>query len=404
MDVSLEITELPPAPDFSMSADPASLVIQQGTSDTSTITVTSLYGFTGTVDLTVSGAPSGVTATLDPTSVTPLADGSDTSTLTVQVDLTATIGDYTLTVTGTSGALVHTVDVSLEITELPPAPDFSISASPTSLTIQQGDLDTSVIKITSLNGFSAQVDLSVSGVPFGAIATLNPVYVTPLPDGSEYSTLTIQVETTATPDVYTLTVSGASDALMHSVEITLQITALEDTTPPTIIINEPVSQDYLHSEAITIDFDVTDLQSGVASVTATLDGTPVTDGQLIELFTLSPSEHTLTVTAVDNAGNTATETVTFNVIATIDSLIALVEKFWELGYINNEDFKEGLLAKLYAAKAKIEMGQIREAKNYLKTTRNILNAFMNQVEADDHVTAEATSILIQDAEYVINHL
>ena len=324
----------------------------------------------------------------------------------MQVDLTAAVGVYTLTVTGTSGALVHSVDVSLEITEAPPPPDFSISASPTSLTIQQGDFDTSVITITSLHGFSAQVDLSVSGVPSGVTATLSPTYIIPPPDGSEHSTLTVQVETTATPDTYTLTVTGTSNALIHSVEITLQITALppEDTTPPSITINEPVSQDYLRSEAITIDFDVTDLQSGVASVTATLDGTPVTDGQVIELFTLSLGEHTFTVTAVDNAGNPATETVTFNVIATIDSLIVLVEKFSELGWINDEDFKDGLLAKLYAAKAKIEWGQMREAKNYLKTARNILNAFMNQVKADDHVTAEATSILIEDTEYVINHL
>ncbi len=158
--------------------------------------------------------------------------------------------------------------------------------------------------------------------------------------------------------------------------------------------------DYLHSDTLTLDFSAVDLESGIASVTATLDGVPYENGESIELYTLSLGQHTFMVTATDNADNTATETVVFNVIATVDSLIDLVEKFYDLGWINDADFKDGLLAKLYAANAKIEMAQIREAKKDLKAAKNILNAFMNQVEADAHVTAEAISILSEDVQYV----
>ena len=182
------------------------------------------------------------------------------------------------------------------------------------------------------------------------------------------------------------------------------VTSAGDVTPPTITINEPMTKDYLHSETITLDFSAVDTESGVKSISATLGGETFESGDSVELFNMSLGTHTLTVTAVDNAGNSDTKTVTFNVIATIDSLIALVEKFHDLGYINDGDFKNGLLAKLYAAKAKIETGQAREAKNYLKTARNILNAFINQVKADDHVAAEAVSILISDVEYVQNNL
>jgi hypothetical protein len=93
----------PPAPDFSISASPASLTIQQGSSGTSTITITSINGFNQPVQLSVSGVPSGVTATLSPQQVTPPAGGSIISTLTVSVGTTATPGSYTLTVTGTNG-------------------------------------------------------------------------------------------------------------------------------------------------------------------------------------------------------------------------------------------------------------------------------------------------------------
>jgi hypothetical protein len=109
----------PPPPDFSISASPTSLSIQQGSSGSSTITVTSINGFNQLVQLTVSGVPSGVTATLNPQQVTPPAGGSTTSTLTVSVATSATPGSYPLTVTGISGALTRNVDITVEITTVP---------------------------------------------------------------------------------------------------------------------------------------------------------------------------------------------------------------------------------------------------------------------------------------------
>ena len=112
-----------PEPDFSISASPTSLTIQQGSSGSSTVTVTSINGFNQPVQLSVSGAPSGVTATVSPSQVTPPAGGTATSTLTVSVGTAATPGSYTLTVTGTSGALTHSTYISLQITAAPPPPN-----------------------------------------------------------------------------------------------------------------------------------------------------------------------------------------------------------------------------------------------------------------------------------------
>jgi len=108
-------------PDFSIAASQTSLTIQQGNSGSSTITITSMNGFNQPVQLTKSGVPSGVTATLDPQQVTPPAGGSTTSTLTVSVSTTATPGSCTLTVTGTNGTLSYSTYISLEITALSPA-------------------------------------------------------------------------------------------------------------------------------------------------------------------------------------------------------------------------------------------------------------------------------------------
>jgi len=98
--------------DFSISASPSSVSVVQGASGTSAISTAVTSGSAGTVALSVSGAPSGVTATLNPTSVT--AGGS--STLTMTVSSTAAAGTYTLTVTGTEGAASHAATVALTVT------------------------------------------------------------------------------------------------------------------------------------------------------------------------------------------------------------------------------------------------------------------------------------------------
>jgi hypothetical protein len=101
----------PPANDFSISANPSSLTIAQGGNGTSTISTTLVSGSAETISLSVSGVPSGASASLNPTSVT--TGGS--STLTVNAG-TAAAGTYTLTVTGTALSATHSASVSLTVT------------------------------------------------------------------------------------------------------------------------------------------------------------------------------------------------------------------------------------------------------------------------------------------------
>ena len=81
-----------------------------GSSGNSTIKVGQLNSFSGSVSLTVSGLPAGVTASLSPTSTT------GTSTLSLTVGSTAVAGSATITVTGTSGTLTHSTTIALTVT------------------------------------------------------------------------------------------------------------------------------------------------------------------------------------------------------------------------------------------------------------------------------------------------
>jgi len=88
--------------DFAISAGaPFGITIRTNQTSTSPITITAANGFRGTVKLTVS-APKNVTATISPLNVT----GAGKATLTMMATYP---GNYTVKVTGSSGALEHSV-------------------------------------------------------------------------------------------------------------------------------------------------------------------------------------------------------------------------------------------------------------------------------------------------------
>jgi hypothetical protein len=103
-------------PDFTLTCNPSSLSIAQGSSGTSTCTVTSQNSFNSAVSLSCTGLPSGASCSFAPASVTPPANGSANSTLTVNVAGTTATGTTSFQVQGVSGALTHNAGMSLTVT------------------------------------------------------------------------------------------------------------------------------------------------------------------------------------------------------------------------------------------------------------------------------------------------
>jgi len=97
--------------DFTLSAAPASQTVTVGNGASYTVTAASAGCFTGSISLSVSGLPAGVTASFNPTSVI----GSGSSTLSVSTSSATVPGTYTLTITGTSGSIIHTTAVTLVV-------------------------------------------------------------------------------------------------------------------------------------------------------------------------------------------------------------------------------------------------------------------------------------------------
>jgi len=281
--VSLVVTALPPpppsAPDFEITAVPSELEIVQGSFATSTIIITSKNGFSQLVDLAVTSDPiTGVTTTLNPLQVTPAANSFAISVLRVDVATDAPIGSHIITVTGESDSITKSQNISLEVTAptpppppIPPTPNFTIVASPTTLTVEQGESATSTIIVVSLNGFSQPVDLNVTSESIENVSLiLEPSQVTPEPNGFATSTLAIEIEIDASPDEHIITVTGTSDALEHSVNVSLKVVV--EKTPPVIVsvLRQPEKPSY--NETATVLASVIDVGSGVKKVILSYSG------------------------------------------------------------------------------------------------------------------------------------
>ncbi len=196
-----------PAPDFSLSAAPSSRSIGGSVSSTTySITVTPINGFNSPVSLSASGPLIGALGTFSPNPATA------SSTLTVSIMPNTPAGTYTLTLTGTSGGLSHSTSVTLIVNA-----DFSLSASPTSRTINHGQSTTYSITITALNGFTGSVVLSISGIPAGSSTSF-----TPNPAAAS-SVLTVNTGGATPSGTYTLTISGTGGGKTHTVTVRLVV-------------------------------------------------------------------------------------------------------------------------------------------------------------------------------------
>ena len=190
----------------------------QGSSTTSSVWIYPQYGFNGNVNLSISGLPSGITASFSPNPV-PVSGTvySTTSTLTLTAGSTVPTGQYTATITGTSGSLTATTTFYFGVY----GPTFSLGSP--YLTMGQGTTATTSVYVSSQNGFSGSVNLSLSGLPSGVTASFAPNPVVLASGNSLYATLTLTTTSTAPPGQYNLTLTGTSGNLTATSSASLNI-------------------------------------------------------------------------------------------------------------------------------------------------------------------------------------
>jgi len=118
-------------PDFALSIDPVSRSVVPGGNALYTVTVIPLAGFTGQVNMSTTGVPSGVATSFNPTSVDITDANSKTTVLSLGTGLTTPIGNHPFNVNAQSGSTMHLVPATLQVVS-PTSADLALTktASP----------------------------------------------------------------------------------------------------------------------------------------------------------------------------------------------------------------------------------------------------------------------------------
>ena len=312
-------------PAFTLAASPSAVSVVKGSSGTSKITTTVSGGFSSAIALTASGQPAGVTVAFNPASIA--SPGSGTSTATFTVAATATAGTYSITITGTGEGITHTATVSLTVTAAA-TPAFTLTASPTSLSVKDGSSGTSTITTAVSGGFSSAITLTASGQPSGVTVAFSPASIAA--PGSGTSTATFTVASTTATGTYSITITGTGGGLTHTATVSLTVTAA--TTGAFTISVSPTSG-YLYQgqsgyAVVTtkvsggfnsaLALSASGVPSGVsysfspASIAAPGSGT--SDFNLSVSYNAEPGTYPITITA-KGGGVTHTTTLTFEVVS-----------------------------------------------------------------------------------------
>lgn len=203
------------APDFALSASPASQTIPRAQDALYNIHVQALNGFTGSVSFTFTGRPNHGSGTFFPSSVT----GSGDTTFNARAGEDSPPGTFSLTVIGTSGTLQHTVQVTLIISAT--APDFSLSVNPIAQTVHRGGTARYDLHIQDLNGFNGTVTLAIDHGPGPDSFFFTSSSVT----GSGDTTFVVQTSSQSVLGTFTVTLIADSGGLEHRIQVNYTVVA-----------------------------------------------------------------------------------------------------------------------------------------------------------------------------------
>jgi alpha-tubulin suppressor-like RCC1 family protein len=198
------VTGPTPTPAIAIALGASTLSVTPGNDNTLTVNVTRSGGFTGVVNLTLEGAPAGVTGTFSPAAVP--ADASS-STLTISASGSAAPGSHGLSVRATgSGVTAQTASLSLTV-EVPPS--IAVAIDPDSLQIDQGASGQVAVTLDRTN-FTGNVALALEGAPSGVTGTFDPAVLSGEAGGS---TLTIEVGEDADVGEHEITIRASADGV-----------------------------------------------------------------------------------------------------------------------------------------------------------------------------------------------
>ena len=209
-DTQLQVTSL------GLAFNPGGISILQGGQGTSTVTITR-SGVTGSISLSATGLPAGVTASFSPTPVS-----GTSSVVTFAATSAASPGNSTVTINavasdGTTGSATFPMAVVL-------AGSFSIAGTPAFANLTPGGSGSTGVQATRGPGFTGPIAYAVTGLPAGLTANVTTTSVA--------DSLKITFAATAAVPLgnYNVTVTGTNGTNVQNATIVVTVSSPGTTT------------------------------------------------------------------------------------------------------------------------------------------------------------------------------
>jgi trimeric autotransporter adhesin len=209
---------------------------------------------------------------------------------------------YNVVAQGASPACHSAVSNCVQVTPtLSTAPDYFVACSPSSLAVVQGNSATSVCTVSSANAFSAEVALACSGLPAGVTCSFDPPSVTPAPDGTASSTLSVTVPATTPGGTSAAQVLATSGDVTRAAPLTLAV-----LVPGFTLSCAPASFSLVQGQSATatctltsqntfsapVDLTCANLPPGTACSFSDTPVTPPSNGSVTSTLTFSTTAET----------------------------------------------------------------------------------------------------------------
>ncbi len=120
-----------------------------------------------------------------------------------------------------------------------PLGTFTLSLTPTILSVMEGGSGQVDINVTSVNNFTAPVSLSFSGAPLGVSTTFSNEPVTPPPGGTVSSQAHFTVDSSVPVNTYQMTLLASSGSVVRNYDFSLQVTSQLSPKDFIIVVSPP---------------------------------------------------------------------------------------------------------------------------------------------------------------------
>ncbi len=298
-----------------LTVSASALKVNVGQNNSTTVT-TITNNLNSSVNLSVSGVPAGLTATLSSTSIA--SPGAGTVTLKVAAASSVTPGVYSLALNATSGSLTATSSVAVTVT----AATFTLSYSGgTYPTLNFGPNppyapQKVAFQTFPAGGFNSSIAFSATGMPSGMTVSFSPSAVS----GSSVAstTATVSVANTVKGGSYNFTVSATGGGVTQKVTYL----ALVYVQPSCTLTPNQYSASFKAGLSTTFNLACTASKAATTPVSLSISGLPggvtakfssstVTPTGVVTLTlsstsAVTPGTYPLTVTGSESSGATQT--------------------------------------------------------------------------------------------------